>query len=92
MVTSPGIAEDRGCHNFANPNIPRSRLGENRAFAPDFNVGKIPHIERLSKLFFSRGYGFTETLSSRSGWNPIRSSAGLISAFAMNNFQGRPDR
>ena len=32
--------------------VPRSRLGDNQASLQICNVGKIPHLGRLSKLFF----------------------------------------
>jgi hypothetical protein len=44
-----------------------------------------------SRFTHSGAHGFAEAWS-KSAWKPIRSRAGLISAFDINRLQGRPDR
>jgi hypothetical protein len=52
-VTHPEtIVEGRGCLPLAKTeNLPESKLCEYRA-APEFDVGKILHLEQLAKMFF----------------------------------------
>jgi hypothetical protein len=46
------LLEGRGCLPLAKTeNLPESRLCEYRA-APEFDVGKILHLEQLAKMFF----------------------------------------
>jgi hypothetical protein len=49
--------------------VPRSRLGDNQSSLQICNVGKIPHIGRLSKLFF-RGKDFFSGFGGECTWRP----------------------